>query len=129
MAAHHPAEAGRPAAARQRRASRWPGWATGAGGSAGLEVEVVGQRVTLAGTTTLAGSVIALDTAVRNLVAAGVPLPAAVAAASRNPLALLGVTDRGRIAPGQRADLVELDADLGVRRVMRAGTWFDGDAD
>ena len=49
------------------------------------------------------------------------PLPAAVAAASRNPLALLGVTDRGRIAVGQRADLVELDDDLTVRRVMRAG--------
>ncbi len=35
----------------------------------GLEVEVTGDRVTLVGTTTLAGSVIALDTAVRNLVA------------------------------------------------------------
>ena len=51
----------------------------------------------------------------------GVPLPAAVAAASRNPLAMLGITDRGRIAVGQRADLVELDDDLQVRRVMRAG--------
>ena len=88
-----------------------------------LAVDVVGSRVTLAGTATLAGSVIALDTAVRNLVAAGVPLPAAVAAASRNPLALLGVTDRGRLAVGQRADLVELRADLAVQRVMRAGTW------
>ena len=75
----------------------------------GLEVEVVGQRVTLVGTSTLAGSVIALDDAVRNLVGAGIALPAAVAAASRNPLAMLGVTDRGRIAIGQRADLVELD--------------------
>ena len=52
---------------------------------------------------------IALDSAVRNLAAAGVPLPDAVAAATRNPLALLGVTDRGRLAEGQRADLVELD--------------------
>ena len=92
----------------------------------GLEVEVVGQRVTLVGTTTLAGSVIALDTAVRNLVGAGIALPAAVAAASRNPLAMLGVTDRGRIAVGQRADLVELDEGLRVRRVMRGGVWFDG---
>jgi len=90
----------------------------------GLEVVVVGELVTLAGTTTLAGSVIALDTAVRNLVASGVPLPAAVAAASRNPLALIGVTDRGRIAVGQAADLVELDDDLRVRRVMRAGRWL-----
>lgn len=91
----------------------------------GLKVEVVGDRVTLAGTDTLAGSVIALDTAVRNLVASGATLPAAVAAASRNPLTLLGETDRGRIAVGQLADLVELDGELRVRRVMRAGRWLD----
>ena len=91
----------------------------------GLEVEAVGQRATLVGTSTLVGSVIALDDAVRNLVGAGIALPAAVAAASRNPLAMLGVTDRGRIAVGQRADLVELDEALRVRRVMRGGVWFD----
>jgi N-acetylglucosamine-6-phosphate deacetylase len=56
----------------------------------------------------------------------GVSLPTAIAAASRNPLAMLGVSDRGRIAVGQRADLVELDDDLRVRRVMRGGTWFEG---
>jgi N-acetylglucosamine-6-phosphate deacetylase len=84
----------------------------------GLDVELAGDRATLAGTTTLAGSVIALDTAVRNLVAAGVPLPAAIAAASRNPLDLLGITDRGRLQVGQRADLVELSADLHVQRVL-----------
>jgi N-acetylglucosamine-6-phosphate deacetylase len=92
----------------------------------GLDVEVAGPTVTLAGTTTLAGSVLTLDAAVSNLVAAGIPLPAAVAAASRVPLAMLGVTDRGRIAPGQRADLVELDRQLAVRRVMRGGTWYPG---
>lgn len=101
----------------------------GRGRIGGLEVEVVGQRVTLVGTSTLAGSVIALDTAVRNVVASGVPLPAAVAAGSRNPLALLGISDRGRIAVGQRADLVELDPGLRIRRVMRAGAWFAGEAD
>jgi N-acetylglucosamine-6-phosphate deacetylase len=89
----------------------------------GLAVEVRDGRATLAGTATLAGSVIGLDTAVRNLVLAGVPLPVAVAAAGCNPLALLGVTDRGRIGIGQRADLVELDDDIRVRRVMRAGAW------
>ena len=93
-----------------------------------LEVEVEGLRATLAGTSTLAGSVIALDDALRNVVAAGIPMPAAVAAASRNPLDLLGVTDRGRLAPGQVADLVELDADLRVTRVMRAGTWYSSQA-
>jgi N-acetylglucosamine-6-phosphate deacetylase len=104
------------------------GTGDGRGRIGGLEVEVVGQRVTLAGTETLAGSVIALDTALRNVVASGIPLPAAVAAASRNPLALLGVKDRGRIAIGQRADLVELDPELRVQRVMRAGTWYAGEA-
>jgi N-acetylglucosamine-6-phosphate deacetylase len=73
--------------------------------------------------------VIALDSAVRNLAWSGVPLPAAVAAASRNPLAMLGISDRGEIAVGQRADLVELDDDLRVHRVMRAGVWFDGPVD
>ena len=105
------------------------GMGDGRGRIGSLEVEVVGQRVTLVGTSTLAGSVIALDAAVRNVVASGVPLPAAVAAASRNPLALLGISDRGRIAAGQRADLVELDPELRVRRVMRAGSWFAGEAD
>ncbi len=90
----------------------------------GLDVEVAGGRVTLAGTSTLAGSVLSLDTAVRELGACGVPLPAAVAAASRTPLELLGVSDRGRIAPGQRADLIELDGNLHVRRVMRQGAWI-----
>ena len=84
----------------------------------GLDVELSGDRATLAGTTTLAGSVIALDVAVRNLVAAGVPLPAAIAAASRNPLDLLGITDRGRLQVGQRADLVELSSGLHVQRVL-----------
>jgi N-acetylglucosamine-6-phosphate deacetylase len=91
----------------------------------GLALEIRDGRAMLAGTTSLAGSVIALDTAVRNLVESGVALPAAVAAASRNPLDLLGRTDRGRLEVGQLADLVELDDDLRVRRTMRDGTWFD----
>jgi N-acetylglucosamine-6-phosphate deacetylase len=89
----------------------------------GLEVEVRDGRVTLAGTSTLAGCIDALDTGVRNLVQSGVPLPNAVAAATRAPLSLLGVDDRGRLAAGQRADLVELSDSYRVRRVMRSGTW------
>ncbi|HEY0442610.1 MAG TPA: N-acetylglucosamine-6-phosphate deacetylase [Candidatus Limnocylindrales bacterium] len=91
---------------------------------AGLEIEVHGERCSLVGSGTLAGSVIALDTAVRNLVRNGAALPAAIAAASRNPLAMLGVEDRGRLAVGQRADVVELSDDLVVRRVMRSGAWI-----
>ncbi|HTS15217.1 MAG TPA: N-acetylglucosamine-6-phosphate deacetylase [Candidatus Sulfotelmatobacter sp.] len=103
-----------------------PAAGTGDGPTAigGLAVEIAGRRATLAGSDTLAGSVIALDSAVRNLVAAGLGLPTAVAAAGRDPLALLGVTDRGRLAVGQVADLVELDDALEVRRVARAGEWL-----
>ncbi|MEO7664629.1 MAG: amidohydrolase family protein, partial [Candidatus Limnocylindrales bacterium] len=90
----------------------------------GLEIEVRGERCSIVGTDTLAGSVIALDTAVQNLVRHGASLPAAIAAASRNPLEMLGVVDRGRLAVGQLADIVELDDDLSVRRVMRAGAWI-----
>jgi N-acetylglucosamine-6-phosphate deacetylase len=99
------------------------GTGDGRGRSGTLEVEVRGDRVTLLGTSTLAGSVLSLDVAVRNLVESGADLPAAVAAATRNPLALLRVTDRGRLAAGQRADLVELAPDLTAARVMRAGAW------
>ena len=91
----------------------------------GLAIQVVGGRAVLAGTDTLAGSVIGLDEAVRCLVAAGIPLHDAVAAAATNPCDLIGATDRGRIALGQRADLVELDGSLAVRRVMRGGAWLD----
>jgi N-acetylglucosamine-6-phosphate deacetylase len=94
----------------------------------GLEVEIVGDECRLVSDGHLAGSVIAIDTAVRNMVQAGLSLPRAVAAATQNPLGLLGVADRGRLAPGQRADLVELDADLRVHRVMRAGRWYEGPA-
>jgi N-acetylglucosamine-6-phosphate deacetylase len=92
----------------------------------GLEVAIDGDRCVLADGGNLAGSVIALDTAVRNVARSGVSLPRAVAAASREPLALIGVTDRGRLEAGQRADLVELDDDLAVRRVMRGGRWYPG---
>jgi N-acetylglucosamine-6-phosphate deacetylase len=92
----------------------------------GLDVEVRGGRATLVGTETLAGSVIALDSAIRNLAAEGHPLPAAVAAASTNPAALLGMTDRGSIEPGRLAHLVELDDGLRVRRVTRGTGWIDG---
>jgi N-acetylglucosamine-6-phosphate deacetylase len=90
----------------------------------GLEIEVRGDRATMVGGGALAGSVIALDRAVQNLVASGVSLSNAVVAASTNPAALLGMPDRGRIAVGQLADLVELDDALTVRRVMRRGRWY-----
>jgi N-acetylglucosamine-6-phosphate deacetylase len=87
----------------------------------GMDIDIVDGRCTIVGTSTLAGSVIALDTAVRNVVRHGSSLTAAVAAASANPLEMLGVEDRGHLEAGQRADLVELTDDLRVSRVWRAG--------
>jgi N-acetylglucosamine-6-phosphate deacetylase len=58
---------------------------------------------------TLAGSTLSLDRAVRNLTDfAGVDLPAAVDAVTATPAALLGLADRGVIAPGAVGDLVLL---------------------
>ncbi len=90
----------------------------------GLEVEVRDGRCTMVAGGALAGSVIALDSAVRNLVREGWSVPHAVAAASTNPAGLLGLSDRGRIAVGVRADLVELDDGLRVRRVTRGEDWI-----
>jgi N-acetylglucosamine-6-phosphate deacetylase len=92
----------------------------------GLAVVVRGGRCTLDGTETLAGSVIALDSAVRNLVREGTPLQAAIAAASSNPAALLREADRGRIEVGRLAHLVEVDDDLRVQRVTRGSGWVEG---
>jgi len=73
---------------------------------------------------TIAGSVLTLSHAVRYAVlTAGVPLALAIRAATQNPADLLGLTDRGRIQPGLRADLVLLDADLHVHATLQAGAW------
>jgi alpha-D-ribose 1-methylphosphonate 5-triphosphate diphosphatase len=50
--------------------------------------------------------------------------PEAIALVSEQPAAIVGLADRGRIAPGQRADLVaveRLDGHPRVRGVWRAG--------
>ena len=69
----------------------------------------------------IAGSTLTMAGAVRHAVASGFTLEEAVDAATRAPAAALGLTDVGRIEPGARADLVELDGDLDVVGVMRAG--------
>jgi len=58
---------------------------------------------------TLAGSALTMPRAISNAVSeAGATLDDAVAAASTTPARLLGLSDRGAIAPGLRADLVAL---------------------
>ncbi len=71
---------------------------------------------------TLASSVITLADAVRNLVSIGLPLTEAVAMASTRPADYLGLDDLGRIKPGARASMVQLDGQLQVR-----GVWIDGE--
>jgi N-acetylglucosamine-6-phosphate deacetylase len=70
---------------------------------------------------TLAGSVLTMDGAVRNLVAAGAPLVDAVYAASGVPARLLGHADLGVLRPGRPAHLTVLDARLRVTRTIVAG--------
>jgi N-acetylglucosamine-6-phosphate deacetylase len=70
---------------------------------------------------TLAGSALRMDAAVANMVAAGIGLPDAVAAATRIPADLVGRPDLGRIAPGAAADLTWLGDDL-----RTAATWVAG---
>jgi N-acetylglucosamine-6-phosphate deacetylase len=70
---------------------------------------------------TLAGSALRLDQAVANMVAIGVPLPAAVTAATRIPADLIGCPWLGRLAPGAAADLAWLGDDLRTRATWIAG--------
>ncbi len=70
---------------------------------------------------TLAGSAVTMDAALRQCVAAGIAPEHALRAATTNPARLLGLTDRGTIAPGKVADLVALTPDLFVEQVWVGG--------
>ena len=70
---------------------------------------------------TLAGSVLSLLDAVRNAVALGIPLEAAVDAAARVPARVLRRRDLGSLRPGAPADLVVLDDRLEPLRVLVDG--------
>lgn len=74
----------------------------------------------------LAGSTLTLDRALRNIVALGVPLHAALAMVTANPARQLGLGARkGLLAPDADADLVLLDANLEVSAVMTRGTGLE----
>lgn len=71
---------------------------------------------------TLAGSTLFMARAVQNTVGLGVPVERAVEMAATIPADALELTDRGRIAPGMRGDLVALDpGSLAVRAVWLGG--------
>jgi N-acetylglucosamine-6-phosphate deacetylase len=69
----------------------------------------------------LAGSVLTMDEAVRNLHALGVPFEEAVAAATSTPAGVLGEPELGRIDVGLPADLVVLNEGLEIERVLVGG--------
>ncbi|MBI2684453.1 MAG: amidohydrolase family protein [Actinobacteria bacterium] len=87
----------------------------------GRPVESDGLAVRLADGR-LAGSALGIDAGVRSLVAAGVPVAAALAAASVSPRRLLGLPAPWTI--GGPADLVVLDDGLIPRRVVLEGRSF-----
>jgi N-acetylglucosamine-6-phosphate deacetylase len=92
--------------------------ATGLGDGAhplGLVAVSVEGAVTVGPDGQLAGSVLTLDTAVRNLVRfSGCRLDQAIVAASTVPARVIGDTTRGRVAVGARGDLAIFDPDGGV---------------
>lgn len=70
----------------------------------------------------LAGSILTMDRAVRNLVAwTGCTAPEAVESASATPARVIGRTDRGRIEVGAVADVALLDEDLHVQATFCRG--------
>jgi N-acetylglucosamine-6-phosphate deacetylase len=68
----------------------------------------------------LAGSVLTMIEAVRNLHELGVPLEHAADAASGVPARVLGV-DAGRLEVGDPADVVVVDDNLEIQRVLVGG--------
>ncbi len=52
----------------------------------------------------------------------GIPLVDAVYMASAQGAAILGDDTVGMLSPGKKADIVEVDKELNVRRVFRRGT-------
>ena len=71
----------------------------------------------------LAGSALELDRAVRNLVAyTGCPIADALATVTTTPADLLGLTDRGRIRAGARADLTIIDQSGNLHQTVIAGS-------
>jgi len=85
-----------------------------------FEVEVRGNRCTSEGR--LAGSVLRLDQAVRNVMQfAGWNLSDAVRLASANPASVVGITGKGVLARGADADVIVLSPRGEVRKIFVAG--------
>lgn len=92
----------------------------------GQDVLVSAGVARLARDRSIAGSTLTMDAALRRAVGAGIALVDACRMASTTPARAIGLADRvGALVPGLAADLVVLDPQLRVRRVMRGGAWVD----
>jgi N-acetylglucosamine-6-phosphate deacetylase len=89
-----------------------------------MAVEVRDGVARLADTGAIAGSTLTMAAAVRYAAQeAGLTIEDVVRAATSTPAALLGLDRVGALRPGFAADLVVLDSELSVLRVMRRGQW------
>ncbi len=89
-----------------------------------MSVEVRDGVARLPGGGAIAGSTLTMAAALRYAVReVGLPIEDAVRAATATPAAMLRLDRVGALLPGYRADLVVLDDDLEVRRVLHRGTW------
>ncbi|MFC8503669.1 N-acetylglucosamine-6-phosphate deacetylase [Pedococcus sp. NPDC057267] len=92
----------------------------------GQAVRVVGREARLVKDGSLAGGVSTLLEQVRWCVRElGIGLLDAVTAASRTPAAALSLERVGALAARQHADLLVVDGDLSLLRVLRRGSWLD----
>ena len=91
----------------------------------GEDISVRNGRTSLSGgdaAGTIAGSVISLRQALKNMIDLGVPIAEAVRMSSIVPARVAGVeTERGSIAPGKQADLVAYDGEFNVRLAIQDG--------
>ena len=71
--------------------------------------------------SSFAGSLAVGDTMVRALIGYGIDLPVISEMMSKTPAKLLGLSDRGEIKKGLRADLAVLDENFDTEMVLRAG--------
>ena len=88
----------------------------------GQPITMKNGKATLTGTDTLAGSSIHLMDGVRNCVKFGIPLEAAITAATLAPAKAIGMEEHiGSIAVGKQADLLVLDKELNLKAVFIDG--------
>ena len=89
----------------------------------GLDVNVVGNRATLASDGAIAGSVTNLMDCMKTAVKAmNIPLETAVACATINPAKSLGIdAEYGSIRAGKKAHIVLMDQELNVQQVIKDG--------